>query len=117
MQVKNEVVDKTGKLDFATMQNGGYLEELNAAIQELFDNLKDPNYPEKAKREVTLKFVITPGASGNDAQIDIDITRKIPKREVPTTSVRIQYFPGKGVKVSENKGYPDGQLSLTGSES
>lgn len=113
IKVQSDTVDKAGKLDFATMQNGGYLEQLNTAIAEIFDNLKDPNYPERGKREVHLKFIVTPGASGNDAEITLEVIPKVPKRDIPVTSVRIQSFPGKGVKVSENKGYPDGQLSFT----
>lgn len=107
--VKISAVEKAGEIRFEDLMRGEYLKLVNDGFKEVFENVADPNFKTTAKRKLTIEITIIPSKHGHDADIVPSVKVGLPKKAVPTTSVRIQSFAGK-VRVSEDLGYSEGQL-------
>lgn len=56
----------------------GAAEELwQDALQKVLDNIEDPNTDEKAKREIVMRFTITPDGDRRHAKVAVGCTTKL----------------------------------------
>lgn len=61
------------KLSLATLKGGAAIEMVDMALQELLENIIDPNTNATAKRSVTLKLSLAPDQERESMHIGIDV--------------------------------------------
>jgi hypothetical protein len=84
-------VNKTEIVSLETLREGAVSERFNIALQEVLDNILDPNTePEKA-RAITLKFSIKPNKDRDFCAVSISSDVKL----APISSLGTEFFIGK----------------------
>ncbi len=84
-------MNKTEIVSLETLRDGAVSERFNIALQEVLDNILDPNTePEKA-RTITLKFSIKPNKDRDFCAVSISSDVKL----APISSLGTEFFIGK----------------------
>ncbi|MCI1958616.1 MAG: replication terminator protein [Clostridia bacterium] len=66
------------ELNFNELAGGAAIEKINTELQKVFENIKDPNTSETAKRKLNIVMTFTPDKHDNDVVIaDIDVTTRL----------------------------------------
>jgi len=81
-----------------TLNQGAAVERTNLAIQEVLNNIQDPNTNPKAARAVTLKLTFKPDADRGLANVIVDVVPKL----APIAPFGIRVFMGRD---KNGKGY------------
>lgn len=61
------------KLSFSTLAGGGVEEKLQYALDEVAENISDPNTDAKKARKVTMTLTLKPNEQRTIANLDIDV--------------------------------------------
>ena len=61
------------KLSFSTLAGGGVEEKLQYALDEIAENIADPNTDAKKVRKVTMTLTLKPNEKRTIANLDIDV--------------------------------------------
>jgi hypothetical protein len=61
------------KLSFSTLAGGGVEEKLQYALDEIAENISDPNTDAKKARKVTMTLTLKPNEQRTIANLDIDV--------------------------------------------
>ena len=89
------------KLSLATLKCGAAIELVDAALQELLENIIDPNTSATAKRAVTMKLSLTPDQERESMHIGIDVKSSFAPHEAIGTIAFIAHTRD-GVVAVEN---------------
>jgi len=96
-----------------TLNQGAAVERFNMALQEVLNNIQDPNTNPKAPRAVTLKCTFKPDEDRGLANIIVDVVPKL----APIAPFGVRVFMGRD---KDGKGYASEehpmQPSLPGTE-
>lgn len=98
------------KLSFATIAGGGVEEKLQYALQEIAENIADPNTDPKKARKITMTITLKPNESRQVAEAAIEVkTSPVPSKGISTTLLIDRDKDGKAV-ASEMYGNDPNQL-------
>jgi len=76
------------ELDLAQFAGGAVQEKVNAAMDAVGRNIKDPNIPWKGKREITIKIIFEPDESRDMPIVTSSVkTKLVEEKEVGTRMV------------------------------
>lgn len=64
-------------IDLAELAGGALQEKSQKALQDVFENMQDPNTPWKNKREVVIKLKFTQNEDRDDATCEISVEKKL----------------------------------------
>ncbi|OPY83166.1 MAG: hypothetical protein A4E71_02921 [Smithella sp. PtaU1.Bin162] len=96
-----------------TLNQGAAVERFNMALQEVLDNIQDPNTDPKKARQVTLKCTIKPDSDRGVGVVIVDVASKL----APIAPFDVRVFLGRG---KDGKGYASeyhpNQPALPGTE-
>ena len=98
--------------DLSAVAEGGLQEKLDRALDQVTENIMDPNTDQTKKRKITISLVFEPSKSGD--AVDVDIQTKIslvPETGVGTTMLIGRDGKGKAV-VNELKSGTPGQTFI-----
>jgi hypothetical protein len=106
-------VEEEKGISLDTLNQGAAVERFNLALQEVLDNIQDPNTNPKAARAVTLKCTFKPDEDRGLANIIVDVVPKL----APIAPFGVRVFMGrdKNGKGYASEEYPM-QPSLPGTE-
>lgn len=101
------------KLDLAEIAGGALQEKAQAAIEEVAQNMQDPNTPWKNKREVVIKLAFTQNEDRDNATCEISVSKKLAQVKPITTNFAIgQDLKDGGIYMEEYGKYIKGQMTL-----
>ncbi len=89
------------KLSLATLKGGAAIEMVDEAIQELLENIVDPNTDATTKRKVTLSLTLAPDQERESMHIKIDVRSSFAPHEAVGTIAFISHTRD-GVVAAEN---------------
>ncbi|MFT9004106.1 MAG: replication terminator protein [Liquorilactobacillus hordei] len=98
--------------DLSAVAEGGLQEKLDRALDQVTENIMDPNTDQTKKRKITINMVFEPSKSGD--AVDVDIQTKVslvPEQGVGTTMLIGRDGKGKAV-VNELKSGTPGQTFI-----
>lgn len=105
-------MEKQINFDLSNVANGGLQEKLDRALNQVTENIMDPNTDQTKKRKITINLVFEPSKSGD--AVDVDIQTKVslvPEQGVGTTMLIGRDGKGKTV-VNELKSGTPGQTFI-----
>jgi len=73
------------KLSLATLKGGAAIEMVDAALQEILENIVDPNTNATAKRSVTLKLTLAPDQERESMHVGMDVKSSFAPHETVGT--------------------------------
>jgi hypothetical protein len=91
-------MQKEENVSLDTLNQGAAVERFNWALQEVLDNIQDPNTDPKKARTVTLKCTIKPSEDREVGNIQVDVVSKL----APIAPFDVRVFLGRD---KEGKGY------------
>lgn len=101
------------KLDLAEIAGGALQEKAQAAIEEVAQNMQDPNTPWKNKREVVIKLAFTQNEDRDNATCEISVSKKLAQVKPITTNFAMgQDLKDGGIYMEEYGKYIKGQITL-----
>ena len=98
--------------NLSAVAEGGLQEKLDRALDQVTENIMDPNTDQTKKRKITINMVFEPSKSGD--AVDVDIQTKVslvPEQGVGTTMLIGRDGKGKAV-VNELKSGTPGQTFI-----
>lgn len=69
------------ELTLETVAGGAAPELFDQLLDQVLENIEDPNYPAEKQRKLTLEFVFEPGADRHEASVEIRPKLKLADRE------------------------------------
>ena len=90
-------------IDLAELAGGALQEKSQKALQDVFENMQDPNTPWKNKREVVIKLKFTQNEDRDDATCEISVEKKLAQPKPVETKFALGTNLATGIK---------GQISL-----
>jgi hypothetical protein len=73
-------------IHLSTLCEGAAEERFQEKLQEVIENIHDPNTPWKANREITIRVIFTPDQERGVAAVGLSVEAKLaPMNPVPTT--------------------------------
>ena len=102
-----------GKVNLEELVGGGLQEVFAKAMEEVVENMQNPNTPYKNKREITIKLKFEQNEDRDDAAVDISVTTKLAPVKPMATRMAIgkDLRTGK-VYAQEYGGQMRGQMSF-----
>ncbi|MFT8558113.1 replication terminator protein [Liquorilactobacillus hordei] len=98
--------------DLSAVAEGGLQEKLDRALDQVTENIMDPNTDQTKKRKITINLVFEPSKSGDAVDVDIQIKISlVPETGVGTTMLIGRDGKGKAV-VNELKSGTPGQTFI-----
>jgi hypothetical protein len=89
-------------LALETLNQGAAVDRFNIALQQVFDNIQDPNTDPKKARTVTLKFTFHPNEDRDVANLKFDVVAGLaPIAPVETEVILGRDKNGKGFAMQE----------------
>jgi hypothetical protein len=95
-------------LSFDNLGCGAAREQFDEALKLVLENIQDPNTPEKAVREITLKVKIKPMEGRKEADIEINVTPKVATAKAFPSRI----FIGSGLQGAEAHEVNANQIDL-----
>lgn len=83
-----------GLVSLANLKGGAVIEAADCALQEVFENILDPNTEATQTREVTVKLIFKPGKERKTSAILVKVDRKLAAQAPFDTTIAI----GKGLE-------------------
>lgn len=84
-------------VDLKQVAGGALQEKAQKALEDVFENMQDPNTPWKNKREVTIKMKFTQNEDRNDATCEISVEKKLAQPK----PVETKFALGKNLETGE----------------
>lgn len=81
-----------------TLGQGAAVERFNLALQDVLNNVQDPNTDPKKARTVTMKVTVKPSADREVGTLAVDVVSKL----APIAPFDVRVFMGRG---KDGKGY------------
>ena len=98
------------------LMDGGVEERFNHALDEVWDNVFDPNTKPDAPREIVMKVKIKASMNRDSARFDVDIVPKLAP-PVPLSQTVMLSLGGDGsIVATERTNQVPGQIGMDGSE-
>lgn len=94
------------------LMNGAALERFNKALQEVLQNIFDPNTDAKKTRKVTLTLTIKPDKSRNSAKFYLDAKPTLAPIEPYETNVMLAHDDAGNASAAEFGNEIPGQLDI-----
>ncbi|MBU9745145.1 hypothetical protein KTH81_15080 [Lachnospiraceae bacterium ASD3451] len=85
------------QIELKELANGAMQEKAQKAIEEVIENMQDPNTPWKNKREVIIKMKFTQNEDRDDATCEISVDKKT----APIKPVETKFSIGKDLRTGE----------------
>ncbi len=100
-------------VDLKEVAGGALQEKAQRALEDVFENMQDPNTPWKNKREVVIKMKFTQNEDRDDATCEISVEKKLAQPKPVETKFALGKNLETGEVVAEEYG-PGirGQISL-----
>lgn len=100
-------------IDLAELAGGALQEKSQKALQDVFENMQDPNTPWKNKREVVIKLKFTQNEDRDDATCEISVEKKLAQPKPVETKFALGTNLATGEVLAEEYGPGiKGQISL-----
>lgn len=100
-------------IDLAELAGGALQEKSQKALQDVFENMQDPNTPWKNKREVVIKLKFTQNEDRDDATCEISVEKKLAQPKPVETKFVLGTNLATGEVLAEEYGPGiKGQISL-----
>lgn len=87
-------MSKVNLQDFA---GGALQEKFNSAMQQVLENMTDPNTSWKTKREINVKISFEQNEDRDDTAVDVSVVAKL----APSKSIGTRMAIGKNIKTGE----------------
>lgn len=84
-------------INLAELAGGALQEKSQKALQDVFENMQDPNTPWKNKREVVIKLKFTQNEDRDDATCEISVEKKLAQ----TKPVETKFALGTNLAIGE----------------
>lgn len=98
------------KLNLENLAGGAFTERVNQAIQEVMENISDPNTPWKTKRKVVITMVFEANEDRNITNVDIVSKPTLaPKEGVHTNIIIDKNLDGEIIAAEYKKQIPGQQ--------
>lgn len=105
------------KIDLNTLANGAVQEKFNEALEEVLENMLDPNTSFKNKRGVTTDISFTQNENRDDAKVGVSVkTKTAPPMPVETSVAMGKDLKTGKIEVQEYGKQIKGQMSFTEAE-
>ncbi|PKN20924.1 MAG: replication terminator protein [Deltaproteobacteria bacterium HGW-Deltaproteobacteria-6] len=91
-------MEKETNVTLESLNQGAALERFNLALQDVLDNIQDPNTDPKTTRTVTLKVTFKPDSDRGIANLKCDVVPKL----APIAPFDVRVFLGRD---KDGKGY------------
>lgn len=102
-------------LKLETLNGGGVLEAIEVAVQQVLDNIADPNTDAKKAREVNVKIKFKPNEQRNMGEVEATVSCKLQPQAAQVVSIIIdQDAKGKAHAAEANPGIHPDQHELPG---
>lgn len=88
-------------LPVSDLAGGGFEEKLQGEMQKVFENIHDPNTSPTEKREITVKFKMTPDEERELVTLEMDFTTKL----APVLGVAQKVVTGKDLATNTIAAY------------
>ena len=85
------------KFNLQEIAGGALREKANQALQQVLNNMQNPNTPWKNKRAVTIKMTFTQNEDRDDSTCEISVDTKL----APVKPVETKFSLGKNLKTGE----------------
>lgn len=85
------------KFNLQEIAGGALQEKANQALQQVLNNMQNPNTPWKNKRAVTIKMTFTQNEDRDDSTCEISVDTKL----APVKPVETKFSLGKNLKTGE----------------
>jgi hypothetical protein len=107
----------SGQVELMTTARGAVSEFFDRGLQQIVDNIADPNTKNKQKRTLTLEFVFSPDDDGEDVDLHIHMKTKLAAVLPAKTRMYVgRRASGKAVAVEFNPRqtqiFPDGDNNV-----
>lgn len=100
-------------VDLKEVAGGALQEKAQKALEDVFENMQDPNTPWKNKREVIIKMKFTQNEDRDDATCEISVEKKLAQPKPVETKFALGKNLETGEVVAEEYGPGiKGQISL-----
>lgn len=100
-------------IDLAELAGGALQEKSQKALQDVFENMQDPNTPWKNKREVVIKLKFIQNEDRDDATCEISVEKKLAQPKPVETKFALGTNLTTGEVLAEEYGPGiKGQMSL-----
>ena len=100
-------------IDLAELAGGALQEKSQKALQDVFENMQDPNTPWKNKREVVIKLKFTQNEDRDDATCEISVEKKLAQPKPVETKFALGTNLSTGEVLAEEYGPGiKGQISI-----
>lgn len=105
------------KKSIVEMNGGAFLERIDYAMSQVFDNILDPDTKATAKRKLTITFTLAPDDSRTNIITDLVIKPTLATTNPIVTSLYVTGIDGTGeVQVVEMVPQIPGQFAVDGAE-
>ena len=84
----------TSKINLETLAGGAFAEKLNEALQEVAENIQNPNTEATAKRGITVTIKFTPNKNRQMVNTQIAVSTKL----APTEAIDTEMVVGTNIK-------------------
>lgn len=84
----------TSKINLETLAGGAFAEKLNEALQEVAENIQNPNTEATAKRGITVTIKFTPNKNRQMVNTQISVSTKL----APTEAIDTEMVVGTNIK-------------------
>lgn len=108
---------ETGELDnvnLATLAEGAAVEMVNEALVEAFRDIRDPNTPATAKREIKLVLTLAPDEERQIVKMDIGVEKKLAKVRPSTAMIELSRQRDGQILAVELSARPSRQREIPG---
>lgn len=100
-------------IDLDTLAGGAFSEKLNEALEQVAENILNPNTDPTAKRGITVNIKFTPNKTRQMASATISVTTKLAPTEAIDTHVVMGLNMRTGeIEIAEYDGQVRGQMNL-----
>lgn len=86
--------DEFYELNVGNILGGKFPERFNKAVQQLIDNMRDPNTPADSKRKITFEFTFKPTDDRQTAAVLLTTTLKLASMEPCAGTVYVSKAEG-----------------------
>lgn len=98
------------------LMDGGVEERFNSKMDEVWENVQDPNTDPKAKREICIKIVIKPNDRRDSADFQVSVTNKLAQPMPLSQTVLLSFNADGSVTATERTEQIPGQIKMDGTE-
>lgn len=99
----------TKMIDLSTIARGAVNEQFEYALNEVLENISDPNTNPASARTITIKLTFKPDMKRESAMVQCNVTNSLAPALPASTSIYIEKV-GASIVATEAIGYEQGDL-------